>query len=112
MQDELDKNLQALFQEKRRRLPEEPFLGNMLRIIQRRQSRRIFIQRLLWILVFAYCAGLSPFLIKGSVLVSIGLNAFIGKAGAFMATPIGMGTAAFGLLLLGIFKRRWISQFV
>jgi hypothetical protein len=44
MLDELDKNLQSLFYEKTQELPEEPFIGNLLKRIQRRRFLKIILQ--------------------------------------------------------------------
>ena len=70
MQDELDKDLRSLFEEKCRSLPEEPFLGNTRRLIEQRQSRRIFMRRLAYLLGLACCALVSPILIEGSMALS------------------------------------------
>ena len=40
MQQEVDKDLQSLFEGKSRSLPEEPFLGNILRLIEKQRFRR------------------------------------------------------------------------
>jgi hypothetical protein len=110
MQDELDENLQLLFQEQSRNLPEEPFLGNMLKLIHKRQSRRVFKQRMVLVLGFACCAVLSPILIKGSIVLSSHLNLIIEAAGGFLDKPAGIITAVLCcILLLFIFKRRLIS---
>jgi hypothetical protein len=107
MQDELDKNLRSLFEEQSSSLPEEPFLGNTLRLIEKRQFRRIFMWRLVYVLGLACCALLSPLLIKGSMVLSGGLNAPFGAINSFVNTPTGMTTAA--LCALVFFKQRQIS---
>jgi hypothetical protein len=112
MQDELDKKVQSLFRQGSQSLPEEPFFGNMLKLVKRRQSRRVFRQRLILVLGFSCCAVLSPFLIKGSILLSDGLNRLLEAAGHFWNTPVGMATAALCALLLLIFRRRLISALV
>jgi hypothetical protein len=113
MQDELDKNLQLLFQEQSRNLPEEPFLSNMLKIIKKQKSRRVFKQRMILVLGFVCCAILSQILIKGSILLSSYLNGIFEAAGGFLDKPAGMLTAILCCtLLLFIFKRRLISPFV
>jgi hypothetical protein len=112
MQDELDKNLQSLFDEQSGNLPEEPFLGNTLRLIEKRRSRRTFMRRLAYVLGLACCALLSPLLIKGSMVLSGGMNALFGAINSFVNTPMGMTTAALCALLLLLFNRRQISGFV
>ena len=110
MQDELDKNLRSLFEEKCRSLPEEPFLGNTLKLIEKRQSRRIFVRRLAYVLGLACCVLLSPLLIKGSMVLSGGLNALLGAVNGFVNAPMGMTTAALCALLLLFFKQRHVSS--
>jgi len=109
MQDELDKNLRSLFEEQSSSLPEEPFLGNTLRLIEKRQSRRIFMQRLIYVLGLAFCALLSPFLIKGSMVLSGSLNALLGAINSFVNTPVGMTSAASCALVILFIKQRQIS---
>ena len=108
MQDELDKNLRSLFEEQSSSLPEEPFLGNTLRLIEKRQSRRILMQRLIYVLGLACCALLSPFLIKGSMVLSGRLNALFGAINSYVNTPMGMTTAASCALVILFFKQRQI----
>lgn len=111
MQDELDKNLQTLFQEKIQSLPVEPFLSIVLKRIERQRSRQVILQMLLPVLGLACCALLSPFLIKGSVLLSNGLNFIFETAGAFSSRPAGLATAAVSALLFIILKPRRIFRF-
>lgn len=112
MRDELDKNLQSLFHERTQNLPEEPFMGNLLKRIQRRRFRKIILQSLLLVFGLACCAVLSPLLIKGSIALSNTLNAIFGHAGAFMATRTGMITAACLALLLFVLKPKRFFRFV
>jgi len=109
MQDELDKNLQSLFEERSGNLPEEPFLGNTLRLIEKRQSRRVFMQRLNYALGLACCALLSPLLINGSMVLSGGLNALLGAINGFVNAPMGMTSAALCALVILFFKQRKFS---
>jgi hypothetical protein len=112
MQDELDKDLHSLFQEKRNSLTEEPFLGNMLKLIEKKRARRVFAQRIVLGIGIIIVAFLSPYLVKGSALMSDGLNALFETAGSFMASPRGLACAACCALLIFIFKRRWISTLI
>jgi hypothetical protein len=112
MQDELDKNLQTLFREQSQGLPEEPFFGNMVILIKRQHSRRIFRQRLILILGFVCCVFLSPLLIKASILLSGGLNGIFMAAGNILDTPAGSLFAVLCALLLLLFMRRRIFRFV
>ena len=112
MQDELDQNLQSLFHEKNQDLPEEPFIGSVLKRIQRRRFRKIILRSLLLVVGLACCAALSPLLIKGSVVLSNTLNAILGHAGAFLATRTGMITAPCLALFLFVLKPRRFFRFV
>jgi hypothetical protein len=112
MQDELDKNLHSLFQEKRNSLTEEPFLGNMLKLIERKRAWRVFAQRAFLGMGIIIVALLAPYLVKGSALLSVRLNALFEIAGGFMASPRGIACAACCALLIYIFKRRWVSTFI
>jgi hypothetical protein len=112
MQDELDKNLHSLFQERRSSLPEEPFLKNTLKLIERKRARRMFAQRAVFAAGICFIALLSPYLLKGSALISGGLNSLFEIAGSFMTSPRGIACAAFCALLLFIFKRRWVSTLI
>jgi hypothetical protein len=111
MQDPLDQNLKSMFEEQKLNLPEEPFLGDTLKLIERRRSRRIVLQRLAYLLGLALCVYLSPFLIKGSTLLSGGLNAAFAAVSSFVTTSLGMSIVAIALLFL-FFRRRRISRFV
>jgi len=108
MPDDLDKDLQVLFGEQSQILPEEPFVGKTLRLIEKHRSRRVFMQRLILVLGFTCCALLSPFLIKGSMLLTSGLNSFFEIAGNYLATPLGMLIAGLCTLSFLVFKRRLV----
>ena len=112
MQDELDKNLQSLFHERTQNLPDEPFIGNVLKRIQRRRLRKIILRSLFLVAGLACCAALSPLLITGSIVLSNTLNAIFVHAGAFLATRAGMIAAACLALLLFILKLKRIFRFV
>jgi len=106
MKSDLDKDLKILFEKHTQALPEEPFVSRTLSPLKRRQSRRLFMQRFILVLGFACFAYLSPFLIKGSILLTNGLNKFFELTGNHLASPAGMliaGIAALSFLLL---KRR------
>jgi hypothetical protein len=112
MQNELDKNLHYLFQEQRASLPEEPFLKGVLKRIERRRARKAFIQRAIFVIGICIVAWFSPYLIKGSALLSNELDVLFKLAGSLIKTPTGMLSAAAVILLLFIFKRRRFSLFV
>jgi hypothetical protein len=112
MQDELDTNLQSLFQERREDLPDEPFLGNMLELIERKRVRRVLVHRVVRILGICIIASLSPYLVKGSTLISVALNGSLSIIGSFMTSPRGIACAALCALLLFVFKRRWFSALI
>jgi hypothetical protein len=112
MKDELDKNLHSLFQEKSNSLTEEPFLGNMLKLIERKRARRVFAQRAFLGIGMIIVALLAPYLVKASALLSVRLNSLFEIAGGFMASPRGIACAASCALLIYIFKRRWFSALI
>jgi hypothetical protein len=112
MQDELDKNLKVLFEQRSRDLPEEPFFGNMLKLIERRRAQQVFMRRLAYVLGFACCVLLSPLLIKGSVVLSGGIDTISIAVGNLLNTSTGMFIAALGSLLFLFYRRRHISKLV
>jgi hypothetical protein len=112
MQPELDKDLLSLFEDEKQSLPEEPFLGNVLKLIEKRRSKRIFMQIVICFAGIACCAFLSPFLIKASIVLSDGLNAVFGAIGSFVDTPRGVFASTICALLLIFISRRQISRFV
>jgi hypothetical protein len=112
MQDEMEENLQSLFHERTQKLPEEPFIGNLLKRIQRRRYLKTVLQSLLLGAGLACCAALSPLLIKGSIVLSNTLNGIFARAEVFFATRTGMITVACLTLLLFILKTKRILRFV
>jgi hypothetical protein len=112
MRNEIDSGLQALFEEKSRGLPEEPFLSNVLKIIERKRRRRIVMRRLAYAIVLVVCALLSPLLVRGSMVLSSGLNAAFNAVNGFVDTPAGMFTAGLLALLYLFFRKGSISRTV
>ena len=110
MQQEVDKDLQSLFEGKSRSLPEEPFLGNILRLIERQRFRRVCMQWLILVMGLLCCALMSPIFIKGSILLSNGLGRLFESAENFFAAPEGMIAAVLGGLLFLISKRRLLYR--
>jgi len=111
MPDELDVDLKALFEEESRRLPGEPFLGDMLRLLEKRRFRRIMLRRLAYVLVLACAAGLSPFLIDASTMLSLGVNELFSAVNRLVNTSAGMSIALVVLLLI-LFRRRHASRLI
>jgi hypothetical protein len=112
MRDELDKDLQSLFEERKGSLPEEPFLGNTLNLIKKkRRFGRAVMRGLVYALGIACCALASPFLIKGSMLLSGSLNVAVAAVDGFVNSSLGMSVAIVALLFM-FTKRRRISMFV
>ncbi len=111
MRDELDKNLQSLFEEKSRSLTEEPFLGNILRLIEKKRRSRRVVRWLAYVLGFACCAYLSPFLIKGSVVLSAHLRDIFSAINSCVTSPVGMSVTVFILIFVSFRRRRvWNSN--
>ena len=108
MQDEGYKNFKILFEEHAQSLPEEPFVGQTLKLIKR-QKLRLFLKELLpWVLAVICCALASPWLIRGSILLSRGLDSLFEVSGHYLATPVGMLVAALFALTFLVFKRRLV----
>jgi hypothetical protein len=111
MQDELDKDLELIFHKQSQDLPEEPFLGTTLILINKHRSRRVFRQNLILIIAVVCCAFLSRHFIKGSILLSGYLDRVFETVGMFLNKPAGMFAAILCCaLLLLVFKRRVISK--
>lgn len=112
MQDDLDRNLQSLFLEHNQSLPEEPFLTNTIKLLEKQQARRVWAQRFAFALALFCCFLLSPFLLKGTELLSSGLDLLFNATGAFMARPVGMLITGLCALLFLIFNRKLILELV
>jgi hypothetical protein len=108
MQDQLDSNLQSLFLEKRGSLPEEPFLSNVVKLIERHQSRQAFRKKLMLVLGLCICVFFSPLLIKSSILLSGAINQLFALAGNFLNTPTGACAGALCALLVFAIRPRLI----
>lgn len=112
MQNDLDGNLQSLFHEHHQALPEEPFLGNMMKLLEKHQARRIWKQRLAWTPAFACCVLLSPLLVRGSVLLSSSFDSFFDATSQFIATPMGMLVAGLCILPVLILNRTLVLEYI
>lgn len=110
MRDELDRDLLAIFEARSARLPEEPFLGETLKLIEKTRSRRVLMRRLGLIPAIFLCAFLSPYLIQGSTMLSGGLNAVLEAVSGFIGMSPAVSIAVLCVLLF--FNRRQISRLV
>jgi len=108
MQDEDYRNIKILFEEHTQSLHEEPFVGQALRIIQRQKYLLFLKERLPWVLAVLCCALASPWLIRGSILLSRGLDSLFEISGHYLATPAGMLVAVLFALTFLVFKRRMV----
>lgn len=108
MQDELDQSLQTLFEEHAQNLPEEPFVGRTLKLVKRQRFRQLLKESLPWALGVLCCALLSPFLIRGSILLSGGLDRLFTATGNYLATPLGMLIAGLCTLTILLFNRKLV----
>jgi hypothetical protein len=113
MDEELDTNLRTLFREQRQKLPEEPFLSNMLKLIEKQRSRQAFRHKFILVLALACCAFLSPLFIRGSIL----LSGYVGRSfeafRGFVEMPAGVLIAVLCCMLLIIFfRRRLVMTFI
>ena len=112
MQDDLDRNLQSLFHEHNQNLPEEPFLTNILRLLEKQQARKIWERRLAFMLALFCCFLLSPFLLRGAELLSSSLDLLFNSISALLITPAGMLIACLCALPFLIFNRKLILEYV
>lgn len=107
MQEDLDPNLQSLFQQEESRLGEKPFLDTTLARIERMRFRSALNRKLLLVLGLVACALVSPHLIAASAFLSGQLAAAFDACGGFLDKPAGLPAAlAAGALLLCLFRRR------
>lgn len=102
MHDEMDPEIQRLFEEHSRRLAEEPFLSNTLNCLRRRQTQRDLLHKVLLVLGLACCVLLSPFFVKGSVL----LSEYVGRGLGYLESPIAFVIG--GVLLIILARRKLI----
>ncbi len=112
MQDERDVDLLALFKQQGQNLPDEPFVSDLMGRLKKSQSRKVLRQRLFLVLGFVGCVLLSPYLIKGSILLSSGLTTIFNTGGRLISTPMGALSAILGALLILFFSRGRIFRFV
>jgi len=84
----------------------------MLKLIEKKRARRVFVRRVILGMGLIIVALLSPYLIRGAALISGGLTVLLEVSGAFMTSPRGIACAAFCILLLFIFKRRLVSTLI
>ena len=96
MRDEMDTDIQLIFEEHNRRLAEEPFLRDTLHRLKRRQVQQNLMYKLLFIFALACCALLSLFFIKGSIL----LSEYIGIGLGYFEMPIGFVICCVLLIIL------------
>jgi hypothetical protein len=108
MQDQMDNDLLSLFREKSRSLPEEPFLSNLVQLIERHHARQVFRKRLTLVLGLCICVFVSPLLIKSSILLSGALNQLFALAGNFLNTPAGTCAGALCALLVFVLRPKLI----
>jgi len=94
--DEMDTDIQLIFEEHNRRLAEEPFLRDTLHRLKRRQIQRDLMYKLLVIFSLACCGLLSPFFIRVSVL----LSEYIGIGLGSFENPIGFVICSLLLIIL------------
>jgi hypothetical protein len=112
MQDDLDRNLQSLFHEHSQNLPEEPFLTDLIKLLEKEQAWKIWERRLVFLLALFCCFLLSPFLLRGAELLSSGLDLLFDATCSLIATPKGMLIAGLCALPFLIFNRKMILEYV
>ena len=111
MRDDLDKDLQGLFEEENPELPAEPFQAELRRRIEKARTARSLAYWLLITLALAACAALTNFVIGGVALFCGELARVLQIAGEFLATPAGWAAAAAAALIPLVFQRRVLAIF-
>lgn len=110
MQEELDPNLESLFQREESRLPEAPFVGATLACIERARFRSALLRKALFVAGLIACALLSPHLVSASAFLSAHLSAAFQVSGAFLDEPAGLAAAfVAGAFFLLLFRRKVFS---
>ena len=112
MRDELDNDLQRLFEENSPELPEEPFRAEMLRRIEKTRTGYNRVYWLLTTLILAVCATLANFVIDGVMLLCDELTRVLQIGGELLTTPAGLAVASAVALLSLALRRRVLSMFV
>jgi len=110
MRDDLDNDLQRLFEEENLELPAEHFQAELRRRIEKARIVRSRVYWLLITLMLAACAALSTFIIDGVTLFCGELTRVLQIAGEFLATPAGWAAVAATALLSSLFSRRVLSS--
>ena len=104
MQNDWDKDLAQLFQEELPELPEEPFVGELLRRVGKERSRYQRIRWLLTALVMAGCVVATPYVIDMVVLFCDWLTRVMEISMEFFITPVGCGVMVACVLLTQLFR--------
>ena len=104
MQNDGDKDLAQLFQEELPELPEEPFVGELLRRVEKARSRYHRIRWLLTALVLAVCAVATPYVVGMVVLFCDWLTRVMEISVEFFITPVGCGVMIACVLLAQLFR--------
>jgi hypothetical protein len=90
---EPQRELETHYRESHTHVPEQPFVGATMRRVAARQRRVVVLRRGLMGLGVALVAVGSPWLIRGSELLSQALDAGFTRAGEFLGTPWGIACA-------------------
>jgi hypothetical protein len=97
--DEFDPRLAELFSREHAHLPAEPFSTATLRAIASDRQRVALRNRLLQAAAVIALIVLSPRLIDASVWVSSRLDELFASASTWLASPLGLATAAVAALV-------------
>ena len=92
--DEFDPRLAELFRREHTHVPAEPFATATLRAIAADRKRIAIRNRMLQAAAVIALVFLSPRLIDASVWISSRLDELFASASTWLATPLGLGTAA------------------
>ena len=103
--DEFDPRLAELFRREHAHLPTEPFATATLRAIAADRKRSAIRTRLLQAAAVIALIVLSPRLIDASVWISSRLDELFASASTWLATPLGLVTAALFVVAALAMKR-------
>ena len=101
--DRGDRNLRALFERDQVHVAEQPFVNEIARRVAAARQRRTLATRVTQAVLVGGLIAASPWLVSGSALLSVKLDALFSSTAAALDSPLGYGAglvviiAAFGL---------------
>ena len=92
--DRFDPRLEALFRREHSHLPAEQFAGAVLEAIAAERKRAVLVRRVVQVVAVVVVIVLLPQLVGVSGRLTTGLDAVFAFASSWLATPLGMTSAA------------------